>query len=166
MENETLMRQVHLLSIQVGLPQVFTSEELIGTDQANWTSAFFKQPVVGPVWVGRTNVAGDGQGSRAGDHQAGAASQSAAEPGIEIRVALTSFARDLHSHPFEASRSTTPSNCQSGFETSPVALRTWPFLEECASSEKRWTPRCYISVRDSAAPTRRVSEARLADASG
>jgi len=57
------MRKVHLLSIQVGLPQVLTSEELIGNDQATWTSAFFKQPVVGPIWVGRTNIAGDRQGS-------------------------------------------------------------------------------------------------------
>lgn len=57
------MRGVHLLSIQVGLPQVLTSEELIGPDQAIWTSAFFKQPVAGPVWVGKTNIAGDGQAS-------------------------------------------------------------------------------------------------------
>lgn len=57
------MRRIQLLSIQVGLPQVLTSEEVIGPDQTNWTSAFFKQPVAGPVWVGRTNIAGDLQGS-------------------------------------------------------------------------------------------------------
>ena len=63
MKDETLMSRVHLLSIQVGLPQVLTSEELIGTDQTTWTTAFFKQPVAGPIWVGRAGVAGDGQAS-------------------------------------------------------------------------------------------------------
>jgi MOSC domain-containing protein YiiM len=52
-----------LLSIQVGLPEVFTSKEAIGPGETIWTSAFFKQPVIGPVWVGRTNIAGDGQAS-------------------------------------------------------------------------------------------------------
>ena len=54
---------MQLLSIQVGLPQVLTSRELIGSDQTTWTTAFFKQPVAGPVWVGKENVAGDGQAS-------------------------------------------------------------------------------------------------------
>jgi MOSC domain-containing protein YiiM len=26
-----------------------------------WTTGFFKEPVAGPVWLGRTNLAGDGQ---------------------------------------------------------------------------------------------------------
>ncbi|HKP13089.1 MAG TPA: MOSC domain-containing protein, partial [Blastocatellia bacterium] len=57
------MGQIELLSIQVGLPQALSGPEDIGPDQAAWTSAFFKQPVVGAVWVGKTNVAGDGQAS-------------------------------------------------------------------------------------------------------
>lgn len=57
------MTRVRLLSIQVGLPQVLTDEMPIGPDQKNWTSAFFKAPVAGSVWVGKTNVAGDAQAS-------------------------------------------------------------------------------------------------------
>jgi len=57
------MRRTQLLSIQVGLPQVFTNEEVISPDEELWTSAFLKQPVVGPIWVGKTNIAGDGQAS-------------------------------------------------------------------------------------------------------
>ena len=57
------MRRTQLLSIQVGLPQVLTNEEAISSDEAVWTSAFLKQPVVGPIWVGKTNIAGDGQAS-------------------------------------------------------------------------------------------------------
>lgn len=29
-----------------------------------WTTGFFKEPVEGPVWLGRTNLAGDGQADR------------------------------------------------------------------------------------------------------
>ena len=54
---------MQLLSIQVGLPQVLISEEVIGPDGAAWTSAFFKQPVAGPIWVNKTNIAGDCQAS-------------------------------------------------------------------------------------------------------
>jgi MOSC domain-containing protein YiiM len=57
------MRQTQLLSIQVGLPQVFTNEEVISPDEELWTTAFLKQPVIGPIWVGKTNIAGDGQAS-------------------------------------------------------------------------------------------------------
>jgi len=56
-------KRMLLISIQIGLPQVLVSKELIGPDVTTWTSAFFKQPVVGPVWIGKTNVDGDAQGS-------------------------------------------------------------------------------------------------------
>jgi MOSC domain-containing protein YiiM len=52
-----------LLSIQVGLPQILVSDEQIGPDQAAWSTAFLKRPVPGPIWVGRTNIVGDGQAS-------------------------------------------------------------------------------------------------------
>src|SRR5262245_4420871 len=57
------MNRIQLLSIQAGLPQVFTDGEAPDSDQATWTTAFLKRPVNGPVWVGKTNIAGDGQAS-------------------------------------------------------------------------------------------------------
>lgn len=57
------MRRVQLLSIQVGLPRVLNSREAIGPDQTEWTSAFFKQPVNGLTWLGKTNLIGDRQAS-------------------------------------------------------------------------------------------------------
>jgi MOSC domain-containing protein YiiM len=68
-----------LLSIQVGLPQTYG--DLIDESQlpptaasppetppspllprpAPWTTGFFKAPVDGPVWLGRTNLDGDAQ---------------------------------------------------------------------------------------------------------
>jgi MOSC domain-containing protein YiiM len=46
-----------LLSIQVGLPRQITDER----DDHPWVTGFFKEPVQGRVFVGRTNLAGDGQ---------------------------------------------------------------------------------------------------------
>jgi MOSC domain-containing protein YiiM len=48
---------IKLVSIQVGLPKTIG-----GTASASeWTTGFFKEPVSGPIWVGTTNLAGDGQ---------------------------------------------------------------------------------------------------------
>jgi MOSC domain-containing protein YiiM len=44
-----------LMSIQVGLPR---------THADGWRTAFFKDVVAGGVWLGPTNLAGDGQGNR------------------------------------------------------------------------------------------------------
>lgn len=57
------MRQVRLLSIQVGLPEVLSSPPTTGPDDTSWCSAFGKRPVAGRVWVGGTNVVGDRQAS-------------------------------------------------------------------------------------------------------
>jgi MOSC domain-containing protein YiiM len=50
--------ETQLLSIQVGTPR-FNGDS--GNNQQTWTTAFFKTPVDGPVWLGPTNLAGDAQ---------------------------------------------------------------------------------------------------------
>ena len=57
------MNESRLISIQVGLPRELYSEEAIGPAEHSWTTGFIKEPVRGPVWLGRTNLTGDGQGS-------------------------------------------------------------------------------------------------------
>lgn len=50
-----------VVSIQIGQPTDYLHEgQVDGKDRA-WTTAFFKQPVAGPIWVGRTNIDGDRQ---------------------------------------------------------------------------------------------------------
>jgi MOSC domain-containing protein YiiM len=51
------MPESRLLSIQVGMP-------ILRNEEQRWRTAFFKSPVNGPVWLGRTNLAGDGQANR------------------------------------------------------------------------------------------------------
>ena len=58
------MSQIQLLSIQVGLPQVWASADVTGAGPAAWTTAFLKQPVTGAVWVGKTNIDGDQAGAK------------------------------------------------------------------------------------------------------
>jgi MOSC domain-containing protein YiiM len=50
-----------LCSIQVGRPQNYGWEDAIDVHDKPWTTGFFKTPVEGPVFVGQTNVTGDGQ---------------------------------------------------------------------------------------------------------
>ncbi len=53
-----------LLSIQVGLPQTFGRADAPDPLDQAWTSGIFKEPVAGPVWLGITGLAGDGQANR------------------------------------------------------------------------------------------------------
>jgi MOSC domain-containing protein YiiM len=52
---------IQLLSIQVGLPKTLGSPNASDTMDQEWTTGFFKETVFSPVWVGTTNLAGDGQ---------------------------------------------------------------------------------------------------------
>lgn len=53
-----------LLSVQVGAPRALGREGAADPMDRPWVTGFFKEPVAGPVWVGRANVAGDGQADR------------------------------------------------------------------------------------------------------
>jgi len=55
------MSQAYLQSIQVGRPETYGSESATESHDKLWTSGFFKKNVEGPVWVGKTNLIGDGQ---------------------------------------------------------------------------------------------------------
>ena len=48
-----------VLSVQVGLPKTMGIEGSTNPDEAPWTSAIFKEPVEGPVWLSKTGLAGD-----------------------------------------------------------------------------------------------------------
>jgi len=50
-----------LLSIQVGLPRVLGTENASDPMDRPWSTSFFKEALEGPIWLGRTNLAGDGQ---------------------------------------------------------------------------------------------------------
>lgn len=50
-----------LVSLQVGQPQTLGQADAPNPMDRPWTTGFFKQPVAGPVWLGRTHLEGDGQ---------------------------------------------------------------------------------------------------------
>jgi MOSC domain-containing protein YiiM len=50
-----------LVSIQVGLPQALGQADAPDPMDRPWVTGFFKVPIQGAVWLGRTNLAGDGQ---------------------------------------------------------------------------------------------------------
>ena len=50
-----------LLSIQVALPAEHGTPGAAKAMERPWTTAFFKEPVAGPVWLGATNLDGDRQ---------------------------------------------------------------------------------------------------------
>ena len=53
-----------LASIQVGLPAVHGEPGADNPLDQPWRTGFYKSPVAGPVWLGRTNLVGDGQASK------------------------------------------------------------------------------------------------------
>lgn len=50
-----------VLSIQVGLPKHLGTQGASDPMDRPWFTGAFKEPVQGPVWLGSTNLAGDGQ---------------------------------------------------------------------------------------------------------
>lgn len=50
-----------LISLNVGLPRTLGRPDARDAMDKVWTTGFFKEPIAGPVWLGRTNLAGDGQ---------------------------------------------------------------------------------------------------------
>jgi len=51
----------NILSIQVGQPAQHGRVDATDPHDKLWTSGFYKQPIAGPIRVGKTNLAGDGQ---------------------------------------------------------------------------------------------------------
>ncbi|HEX2204755.1 MAG TPA: MOSC domain-containing protein [Longimicrobium sp.] len=55
------MSTPRILSIQVGQPRTYGVEGAASPMDRPWTTSFFKEPVAGPVRLGRTNLEGDAQ---------------------------------------------------------------------------------------------------------
>lgn len=52
---------IRLASIQAALPREHGRDDAAEPMGRPWTTAFFKEPVAGPVWLARTNLEGDRQ---------------------------------------------------------------------------------------------------------
>jgi len=50
-----------LHSVQIGAPKSYGFEDAANPHDKPWTTGFFKTPIEGPVFIGSTNLAGDGQ---------------------------------------------------------------------------------------------------------
>ncbi len=50
-----------ILSLQVGLPILIDDPQLANGRGRTWRSGIYKLPASGPVWAGKTGLAGDGQ---------------------------------------------------------------------------------------------------------
>jgi MOSC domain-containing protein YiiM len=58
---DSIRQPTILESIQIGAPRNYGSEEAADPHDKAWTTGFFKTKIEGPVFVGKTNLAGDGQ---------------------------------------------------------------------------------------------------------
>ncbi|MCL4708438.1 MOSC domain-containing protein [bacterium] len=55
------MKKTILLSLQVGMPKLLGKPGTTDPSERLWSTGIFKEPVIGPIWLGRTNLTGDGQ---------------------------------------------------------------------------------------------------------
>ncbi|CRK82083.1 MOSC domain-containing protein [Neobacillus massiliamazoniensis] len=62
---------MHILlkKVFVGMPKTVGNKEATNPMEREWTSAIFKEPIEGPIWVGKTGLTGDGQADR--EHHGG-----------------------------------------------------------------------------------------------
>ncbi|HEY2421494.1 MAG TPA: MOSC domain-containing protein [Neobacillus sp.] len=52
---------VLLKKVYVGMPKTIGEKEAANPMEREWRSAIYKEPIQGPVWVGKTKIIGDGQ---------------------------------------------------------------------------------------------------------
>lgn len=50
-----------LSSVQIGMPKDYGFEDAADTHDKPWTTGFYKMPIQGRVFAGKTNLSGDGQ---------------------------------------------------------------------------------------------------------
>lgn len=55
------MKTPILISLQVGLPKLLGKPGSTDPSERLWSTGILKEPVTVPIWLGRTNLAGDGQ---------------------------------------------------------------------------------------------------------
>jgi len=55
------MNTPNVISIQVGLPKALGVKGASNPMDRPWTTGFFKTPIAGKIWLGSTNLQGDGQ---------------------------------------------------------------------------------------------------------
>ncbi|UJS16110.1 MAG: MOSC domain-containing protein [Candidatus Jettenia sp.] len=55
------MEAPYILSIQVGRPKIVNIETGSLVSENSWLTGFFKEPVEGRIWLGKSNLSGDGQ---------------------------------------------------------------------------------------------------------
>jgi len=55
------MDTAKIVSLRVGMPRTFGREGAVDPMERPWRSGIFKEEVDEPVWLGRTNLVGDGQ---------------------------------------------------------------------------------------------------------
>lgn len=53
--------EIFLKKVFVGLPKTIGSKDAVNPMEREWTSAIFKDPIEGAIWVGKTGIKGDGQ---------------------------------------------------------------------------------------------------------
>ena len=55
------MNTPSVISIQVGLPKALGTKDAPNPMDRPWKTGFFKNPIEGKIWLGSTNLVGDGQ---------------------------------------------------------------------------------------------------------
>ncbi len=55
------MTSAYVVTIQVGIPQTLGTKHASDPMDSLWSTGFFKEPVAGALWLGPTNLEGDGQ---------------------------------------------------------------------------------------------------------
>lgn len=55
------MTEPRILSIQVGTPKTYGTEDAADPMDGLWTTSFFKEPVEGPLWLGTDSLEGNAQ---------------------------------------------------------------------------------------------------------
>lgn len=128
-----------LVSIQVGTPRMLGGT---GPTDRPWRSGYVKEPVDGPVWLGRTNLEGDGQGNRklhGGPEMAALAYAAAHYPRWRAELDRPDFPHGAFAENFTIAGLDEPTVCIGDvYAIGAARVQVSQPRQPCANISRRW----------------------------
>jgi len=128
-----------LLSIQVGKPATRSADNI---SDKEWSSGIFKAPVSGRVWLGKTNLAGDGQAglkNHGGPERAALAYGASHYPAWREKLAIPELPYGAFGENFTVSELTEETVCIGDiYQIGDVRIQVTQPRYPCWKLARRW----------------------------
>ena len=131
-----------IVTIQVGLPRSLGRKDAPDPMDRPWSTGFFKEPIQGKIWLGRTNLVGDGQAdlkNHGGPDKAVLAYAAEHYPGWRSQLNLPDFPYGAFGENFTIAGQSEASVCIGDiYQIADVQVQVSQPRQPCWKLSRRW----------------------------